>query len=523
MIENRDLTIDDYLSMLQRRMKLILIPTLLAPLAGFLISYAFTAKYTSQALVLVEGQKVPEGVVQSVVTQDLAQRVATMQQQVLGHNRLQSMIEQRHPGLLRGGKNLDDVIDDIRQGVTIEPVVTDLSQIANTGGARRRPGQGTSVPGFYVNYTGPSPKEAQDIANDLTSMMLFENQNTREQVAQSTTDFISRQLDEAKHNLDDQDSKLAVFKRQYAGQLPGDEDNNLKVLSSLNSQLDADTQTVNRAEQDKAYTESLLAQQLAAWKSSQGTTNPQSLEQQLTTLQGQLLSLRARYTDDHPDVIKAKADIAEVKKKLAEVNDAAAKGADPTDKASLSEPPEIRQLRLQIHQYGEVLAQATREQKRIADQIRIYQSRVAISPEVEEKYKQLTRDYDTAQKFYTDLLAKKSTSDMATDMEKRQQGEQMRLLNQASLPEAPSFPNRWLFAGGGLGAGLVLGLGLALWLEMRDKSIRNEADVEASLQLPVLVSLPWVTDDVEKNGNGKFWNKDKDKAGADAAKEKVGV
>ena len=92
MIENRDLTIDDYLSMLQRRMKLILIPTLLAPLAGFLISYAFTAKYTSQALVLVEGQKVPEGVVQSVVTQDLAQRVATMQQQVLGHNRLQPMI-----------------------------------------------------------------------------------------------------------------------------------------------------------------------------------------------------------------------------------------------------------------------------------------------------------------------------------------------------------------------------------------------------------------------------------------------
>jgi uncharacterized protein involved in exopolysaccharide biosynthesis len=523
MIENRDLTIDDYLSMLQRRMKLILIPTLLAPLAGFLISYAFTAKYTSQALVLVEGQKVPEGVVQSQVTQDLAQRVATMQQQVLGHNRLQPMIEQRHPGLLRGGKNLDDVIDDIRQGVTIEPVVTDLSQIANAGGAKRKPGQATSVSGFYVNYTGSTPKEAQDIANDLTSMMLFENQNTREQVAQSTTDFIARQLEEAKHNLDDQDSKLAAFKRQYAGQLPGDEDNNLKVLGSLNSQLDADTQTVNRAQQDKAYTESLLTQQLAAWKSSQGTTNPQSLEQQLTTLQGQLLSLQARYTEDHPDVIKAKADIAEVKKKLAEVNDAAAKGTDTTDKASLSEPPEIRQLRLQIHQYGEVLAQATREQKRIADQIRIYQSRVAISPEVEEKYKQLTRDYDTAQKFYADLLAKKSTSEMATDMEKRQQGEQMKLLNQANLPESPSFPNRLLFAGGGLGAGLVVGLGLALWLEMRDKSIRNEADVEASLQLPVLVSLPWVTEDEAKNGNGKFWNKDKDKAGADAAKEKVGV
>ena len=515
MIDNRDLTLDDYLAVLRRRWKLILIPTLLAPVVGFLISYAFTAKYTSQSLVLVEGQKVPEGVVQPVVTQDLAQRIATMQQQVLGRNRLQPMVERMQ--LMRGGKNLDDVIEEIRASAQIEPVLTDLGQFGNPGGKRK---PGTTVPGFYVNYTAPNAREAQNICGELTSMLLSENQSSREQVAQSTTDFISRQLDEAKRNLDDQDSKLAAFKRQYSGQLPGDEDNNLKVLGTLNSQLDANTQTVNRAQQDKAYTESLLAQQLAAWKSSQGSTNPQSLEQQLTTLQGQLLQLQARYTEDHPDVIKTKADIVEVKKRLAEVNDAAAKGTETNDKASLSEPPEIRQLRLQIHQYGEVLAQATREEKRIADQIRMYQSRVAVSPEVEEKYKLLTRDYDTAQKFYADLLGKKSTSEMATDMEKRQQGEQMHLLNPASLPETPSFPNRLVFAGGGLGAGMVIGLGLALWLELRDKSIRTEADVEASLQMPVLVSLPWVTEDLQTNGNGRFWNRDES---AKSAGEKVEV
>lgn len=518
MIENRDLTIDDYLSMLRRRMTLILIPTLLAPLAGFLISYLLTAKYTSQSLVLVEAQQVPTGVVPPVVTEDLSQRIATMQQQVLGRNRLQPMVDRL--GLVRGGKNLDQVIDEIRAGLQLEPVVTDLSSIANADGGKKRPGQSTSVPGFTVNYTGPNAKEAQNICNELTSLLLTENQTSRERVAQSTTDFISRQLDEAKRNLDDQDAKLAAFKRQYSGQLPGDEDNNLKVLGTLNSQLDANTQTVNRAQQDKAYTESLLAQQVAAWKSSQGTSNPQSLQQQLTQLQGQLLELQSKYTDDHPDVIKTKADIDEVKKKLAEVNDAAANTSDAPEKSSGQEPAEIRQLRMQIHQYAEILAQASREQKRIADQIKTYQGRVAISPEVEEKYKLLTRDYDTAQKFYADLLAKKSTSEMATDMERRQQGEQMRLLNPASLPDAPSFPNRLLFAGGGLGAGLVLGLGLALWLELRDKSIRNEADVEASLQMPVLVSIPWVTGDVEKNGGGKFWNRKKP---AEAVTEKVGV
>jgi len=518
MIENRDLTIDDYLSMLRRRMTLILIPTLLAPLAGFLISYLLTAKYTSQSLVLVEAQQVPTGVVQPVVTEDLSQRIATMQQQVLGRNRLQPMVDRL--GLVRGGKNLDQVIDEIRAGLQLEPVVTDLSSIANADGGKKKPGQSTNVPGFTVNYTGPNAKEAQNICNELTSLLLTENQTSRERVAQSTTDFISRQLDEAKRNLDDQDAKLAAFKRQYSGQLPGDEDNNLKVLGTLNSQLDANTQTVNRAQQDKAYTESLLAQQVAAWKSSQGTSNPQSLQQQLTQLQGQLLELQSKYTDDHPDVIKTKADIDEVKKKLVEVNDAAANTSDAPEKSSVTEPAEIRQLRMQIHQYAEILAQASREQKRIGDQIKTYQGRVAISPEVEEKYKLLTRDYDTAQKIYADLLAKKSTSEMATDMERRQQGEQMRLLNPASLPDAPSFPNRLLFAGGGLGAGLVLGLGLALWLELRDKSIRNEADVEASLQMPVLVSIPWVSGEVEKNGGGKFWNKKKP---AEAVTEKVGV
>jgi capsular polysaccharide biosynthesis protein len=140
---------------------------------------------------------------------------------------------------------------------------------------------------------------------------------------------------------------------------------------------------------------------------------------------------------------------------------------------------------------------------------------------VEEKYKELTRDYDTAQKFYADLLGKRSTSEMATDMEKRQQGEQMHLLNAASLPESPSFPNRLLFAAGGLGGGLVIGLGLALWVELRDKSIRNEADVLASLQMPVLVALPWVTEEQPANGNGKFWNRSK--SAAETNGEKVGV
>ncbi len=141
----------------------------------------------------------------------------------------------------------------------------------------------------------------------------------------------------------------------------------------------------------------------------------------------------------------------------------------------------------------------------------MYQSRVSASPAIEEQYKELARDYDNAQKVYQDDLAKQSTSKMATQAEQQQQGEQMALLNPANLPDSPSFPNRVLFAGGGLGAGLVLGLGLALWLELRDKCIRTEADAEAALDLPMLVAVPWIVDPAAANGNGKgrFWNRKK--------------
>jgi polysaccharide chain length determinant protein (PEP-CTERM system associated) len=514
MIENRELTMDDYLAMLRRRLKAILIPTLLAPLVGFAVSYAFPPKYTSTSEVLVEEQKVPEGYVKPAITQDLSQRVTTIEQRALGADRLRPLIDRLQ--LAKDNRSVDGVIDAIRTNVAIQPVGTALIP---SPGAKKRPE--SDLPGFNVSYTASNPREAQEVCAGVTDIMLQENLKDRAQVAQSTTEFLGRQVEEAKRTIDILDSQLADFKKRYVGQLPGDEDSNLKILMGMNSQLDANTQTLSRAQQDKAYTESLLSQQLAAWKSSQTSTNPQNLEQQLASLQSQLITLQGRYTDDYPDVVKTKKDIAELQKKLKEINSAAANAPAATttsDQASLSEPPEIQQLRLQIHQYQQVITQATRDQQRLQDQIKIYQGRVALSPAVEEQYRKLTRDYDTAQKFYDDKSKQEKDSQTQTAMEREQQGEQMQLLISAGLPDTPSFPNRLLFAGGGLGAGLALGFGLAMWLELRDQSVRTERDVLAVLELPVLSQIPWVgVEASEKNGNGKrkfgfgFGSKSEDK------------
>jgi len=215
MIENRELTMDDYLAMLRRRLKVILIPALLAPIVGFAVSYAFTPKYTSQALILVEEQKVPEGYVKPVVNEDLGQRVTTLEQRALSAERLRPLIDKlNQQGLLR--RSVEDSIEVIRAGISVQPVIAAAVSSPNSGGGKKK----SDVPGFNLNYTAGNPREAQAVCAGLAEVIINENLKDRADVAQNTTDFLGRQVEDAKHNLDDLDSKLANFKKQYLGQLP---------------------------------------------------------------------------------------------------------------------------------------------------------------------------------------------------------------------------------------------------------------------------------------------------------------
>jgi polysaccharide chain length determinant protein (PEP-CTERM system associated) len=328
-------------------------------------------------------------------------------------------------------------------------------------------------------------------------MFLEQNARERKQQANQTTNFLSRQLEEAKKGLDNQDEKLAGFKRQYLGSLPEEEQSNLNILSGMNSQLEANTQALSRAHQDKAFNESLLNQEEATWKTSQTGQNPETAEQQLTILQDQLTSLQARYTQEHPDIIKLKSQIEELKKRL----NAAPKSnisAEGTTSAATRESPQIQQLRAKLRQDEISIADLTRRQGQIQQQIQLLQARVQASPMVEQQFKELTRNYQTAQDFYNDLLKKWQNAGVAGDLESQQQSEQFRVYDPPSLPDKPSFPKKTYFAGGGLAGGLALGLGILYWIAIGDKSMHTEKDVEVCLKLPVLALVPML----EPAGNG---------------------
>jgi len=489
---HRELTFEDYVAILRRRRWLLIIPAILGAAAGYLVSLVLPSRYTSHTMVLVEQPAVPDSYVKPVVSEDLNQRLASMQEQILSRTRLQDIVERF--GLQGKDANraqMEEQVERLRKSITVTP----LNPMAGT--------RSLELPGFYVDVTMGEARLAQQICTVITSMFMEQNLHLRQQQAEDTTRFLAKQLDGAKAKLDDQDAKLAAFQSRYMGELPEDEKANLTLLTGMNPQLEAATQALHQAQQDKTFAESLLSQQLAAGKSSKEGQDPQTLEQHLKDLQNQLHSLEGHYTEDHPDVVKLNNDIAQVQKKLADA--AKQVHAQPNEqqvRVAVNESPEIQQLRARLHQIDLTASQKAQEQEKLQRQIRILQSRIQSSPIVQQEFKALTRDYQTALNFYNELLKKRNESEMATELERHKQGEQFRVFDPPSLPERPSFPNRRFFGLGGLGAGLALGLGVVQLTEWRDKSIRIKRDVEIYLGVPTLALLPLIGASREKqNGN----------------------
>jgi polysaccharide chain length determinant protein (PEP-CTERM system associated) len=353
-------------------------------------------------------------------------------------------------------------------------------------------------PGFHVKVTFADPQLAQQICTDVTSMFMEQNFKRREQQSKDTTDFLSQQLEEAKTKLDEQDAKLAEFKRRYLGSLPEEQQTNLGLLTGMNNQLEATTQALSRAQQDKVSTETMLGLQEANWKATQtGTQNQETEGQKLDDLQDQLTALLARYTPEHPDVIKLKSQIEELKRKMDE--DPAPKKSTSSTQAALREPPQLQQLRVKVKQDEMSIADLTKRQSQIQEQIRLVEGRVQASPMVEQQFKELTRNHQTAEEFYNNLLKNRDNAAMATDLEHQQESETFKVLDAPSLPLTPSFPKQSIFVGGGAGAGLALALGILYLLAVSDKSMYTERDVETCLKMPVLTMIP--SFDVPRTGS----------------------
>jgi polysaccharide biosynthesis transport protein len=462
------------LDVARRRYYHFLIPMFVGWLVVWGASWLLSPRYKSTTLILVQQPAMPANLVPPNVNGDLQDRLQSISQQILSRTRLLTIIADLHLYADNAKASDDDKVERMRKDIGIDLVRDVRNQEINA---------------FRISYTAPNAKVAQDVTKELSSLFINENLRMRQSESESTTQFIGEQLDAASKALAEQEAKVRAFQSQHMGGLPTQQASNLQILGGLQSQLQSEQDALNTAKQQRVYLQALAEQNKPVKSALPHSTDPAvaALDQQIGSLRSQLTDLSARYTSKYPDVVRMKDQIARLEKQRAELAAASpvhsADSPAGADTAYAQIQGQIRANHLEIGNRERAIAGL---QSRIGD----YQSRLNGAPATEQQLAELTRGYDQSKANYDDLLKKKNESAMATSMELTQQGARFGILDPASLPAKPDFPDRLKFFLYGLVCGVLLGVVVATVTEWMDDRMYDEAEIKALLSVPVISEIP---------------------------------
>jgi succinoglycan biosynthesis transport protein ExoP len=484
--ESSSIRWQDYWAMAVRRRWWVMAPLFIFGFVAFGVAHFWPEKYRSEALILVEQQKVPELYVTPNVVTDLQDRLQSMTQQILSRTRLQKLIEQfnLYPDS-QPHTNIDEVVDKMRTDIRIELVE-----------APRRQDELTA---FRISFLYSSARVAQQITNELTSLFIDENLQSRGQQSVGTTSFLENQLEQARQDLAQQEQHLREYKIRFIGELPEQQQSMLQMLAALQSQLEANSSAIERTEQERIYLESMQSEYLKLQDSpasAEGNASASPIavaDATIRDLRKQLTDLEARYTTRHPDVEKLRDQIADweqTRKQLGQTTDNASSKDDSANTAPTSKSLPLAEVESRLKVNKAEIDDYQESAKKLRGRIDDLESRLNLTPLREQQLAEVNRNYENSKQNYQSLLQKKMQSELATNLEKRQQGEQFRIIDPPNLPLKPAEPNRLEIITIGWVLGLCIGLGLTAMKEMTDEAIHNERALVESVPIPVLVHVP---------------------------------
>jgi polysaccharide biosynthesis transport protein len=475
----------DIRGIVRRRRWQFLVPFFCGWLLVWGASWLIHSTYRSGTLILVEQPSVPEKYVVSNIDSDIQHQLDSITQQILSRTRLLRIIDSL--GLYaeyRKRKTPDELVEKMRKDIEIE-----LSR-----------GDDQKLSAFNIYYVNRDPRMAQAATSELANLFITENLEQRQKRSESTTNFLEDQLNQARAKLTAQEAKLRVFKDQHLGELPTQTQSNLQILAGLQSQVQANQDSLNRAKQQNTYLESLITQYRSMDRGSKpGESGPAGLaaiDKSLEQLKAQLADLSSHYTEKHPDVRKTKEQIARTEatrsRMVADMNSRSSNSsADPAPVATLdSKTAPTLEMESQLKANRLEIANREAEIKDEITKINQYQARLNMAPVMEQQFSDITRDYDQSKADYESLLAKKNQSEMSTDLEKTQQGERFRMLDPPNLPVKPYKPNRLLLCAAGLAVGLVLGGAFAFGQEKMSGKLYSEREIKRVAPFDVIAEIP---------------------------------
>jgi len=453
--------------------------------------------YRSNTLILIENQKIPEDYVKGIGGANIEQRLTMIHQQVMSRTFLSKIMDEYklyEDKVRREG--LEPAIETFRKMIKVETVGTPSSS-------------GKTVEAITLSFADEDPTTAMNVTAKLASLFIQENIKSREQLVTGVTVFLEQELGEAKQKLEEKERAISEFKTRYVSELPEQKEANLRTLDRLQTELNTTVEAFHGLTARQSLFEKAAAQyeQYEMMESTSSQPMPRMGNQRvqnplvlrLSELQKQLATLMATYKETYPDVVILKDEIKELEAQIAEQ-------AQINERMKLSQTEEPQpdhiggRARVSDPQLQNLLAQRDEakleamnlkaKEARITREMKDIEGRVQRTPSREQQWMILLRDYENMQSNYQALLDKRLNAHVAENLERRQQGEQIRILDPANLPQKPEKPNRLLIMFLGLIGGGGLGVGLALGIDQLNPTFKRREEVEVLPGIHVLATIP---------------------------------
>ncbi len=458
--EIKRFAIEDYVGILRYRKWLIIIPLVTLTIVTAIGSHFLTDIFRAQTTILVSEGDVPSDIVRTTVSDSIQERVATIREQVLSESMLLNVV--RSYGLYPAMANrpTEELIAIMRSNVQVDQ-------------------HGKNA--FTIAFMGTDPMVVQAVTNRLAQLFIDETVGDRVRSSKTAAEFLEQQMKEIKTKLDDAEKRVAEFKQAHIGTLPEEMDSNERNLDRLQRDLTSVSEQITAAEDRRVLLETQMAK-LQGELFSSGSGDMVTLEQQLESLEAQLNQALQTLTPEHPDVKALKAKIAQLK---AQIGTEVSVGGHQYRVNAVN-----RALFEQLQATTRTIAALTSQRAALQGQIGGLNSRVSLSPQIQQELQALTRDYDKMREAYQDLQKKHMEAQQAAELEAQQKGRQFKIIDPARFPEQPYKPNRARLVALAMVIGLFLGMLAIFVTEHLDHSFRDDDDLAAFAGHPVLTTIP---------------------------------
>lgn len=508
-----------------------ILPALLIPLAGVIVAKKLPPIYESRSTILIEEQQIPQEFVRSTVTGYADQHVQILTQQILSRTKLWEIVEQFNLYAKERQKETKEaILEQMRKDIAFQTISAEVNdgKRARKGGG----GGGGFTIAFSIAYQGQDPGMVQKVTSTLTNLYLEQNLKFREEQAQTTTKFLEAELNELREKISILGGKISQFKEKHPGTLPEMAQFNLAQVNSLENELKQLDSNIQATENQKIYLEGLLGATPAG--KAEGESGPPAAKDprgRLAVVNEALTSLKARFSENHPDVLrltKEKAqlesllksrkvgniqsqqrlaqlqaelavkqakfsdshpDVKKLKSEIAQVLLEADKAPDALSDVDLANPAQMNMVAQVQHLNNQVQAMRQLRQQQ-AEKLVLFRQRLEQTPKVEQEYLALQRDYANAHAKYQEVNNKLLEARISEGMEQHQKGQRFSLVDPASFPEEPVKPNRKQIMLAGLVLGLGLGVALMFGRESVDTSIKSAGELAGLTKTPPLGTIP---------------------------------